>query len=632
MKDLIYLLFGLLKEEKNKIGQGWLTKLETVPEKISGENPNYLLAELTEKLYGTKAYEIPTKDHFELIDKSEKGMEKAIVFLQKNNISQVLTYGKAKEIFLNLKRPYSKEFATFFIRNIKEFISNSNYYSKVQNMNERFDELMCDQQTRARFLSGELTIYEVLRDTEYKVYDEIKDGEWDLEYRARKSGITTNEFFVMKRYFEKMKKRGYQTIPPEEATIGNIRGRMLRIDDPLHFTVGNIINCCQIFNYIGEGSVLHSASEHNGGIFVIEELDQFGEVKEILAQSWVWRNRNRVCFDNIEAIENVANCLEIFEVYKSVAQKMIQTDEKLLSKLLSSGKITQEEYDYFVLSEVTVGTGNDKIIAHLPEKIKKSLEMAQSLVPLEVNKEYIGTKGHKKYVMLDSHYSQRILAKSEKAQTSDKPVSSKTINKDIPSKYGKIREVIKRVGMEINPDLIRAMVQMNEKAGNLDNLFVKSNSTSIFDIINTFDSNFLLREFKLAISENCDWYMFTKEDENSITILDSLIVANDNSSKTNMKMALIEYQKEFYRLIRNSYLKKKPLFINPEREGKFINLNSDVNLELERNLVVAKDLEEIDNRISSLDKLLENKREEKILNFPENSKKFKDEELEISQY
>jgi hypothetical protein len=52
---------------------------------------------------------------------------------------------------------------------------------------------------------------------------------------------------------------------------------MLRVDDPLQLFVGNMTGCCQEFGNVGEGAMLHGSLERNGGIFVIEKIDEKGE-------------------------------------------------------------------------------------------------------------------------------------------------------------------------------------------------------------------------------------------------------------------------------------------------------------------------------------------------------------------
>jgi len=144
--------------------------------------------------------------------------------------------------------------------------------------------------------------------------------------------------------------------------VGNIRyrGRILRADDLLNITSGNATGICQ---RISENSTRHAAMEDTGRTFVVEEIDEGGNSK-MVARSWVWRNNGVICFDNIELASELQNGniemekqKAILEVYKSAAEIILKKDKKKFDRLLKRGKITQEQYDAYRLTLVTVGTG-----------------------------------------------------------------------------------------------------------------------------------------------------------------------------------------------------------------------------------------------------------------------------------
>ena len=117
---------------------------------------------------------------------------------------------------------------------------------------------------------------------------------------------------------------------------------MLRADDPMNILAGNATNCCQAIGNVGEGSMMHAATEDVGRIFIVERINEKDEVIKPVAQSWVWRNKDRVCFDNIEIPEVEKPKLEqeekdggdeeaqkeILEIYKECAKNMVKQDER----------------------------------------------------------------------------------------------------------------------------------------------------------------------------------------------------------------------------------------------------------------------------------------------------------------
>src|SRR5699024_4841585 len=101
----------------------------------------------------------------------------------------------------------------------------------------------------------------------------------------------------------------------------------------------------------------------------------------IVAQSWVWRNKDVLCFDNIEIPDKAfvratkeypelgrsGFSDEVFEIYKQAAHDLIVADEKIYKELLESGKITKAQYDGLRLGKVTVGLGCNDIAESLKQ-------------------------------------------------------------------------------------------------------------------------------------------------------------------------------------------------------------------------------------------------------------------------
>ena len=135
--------------------------------------------------------------------------------------------------------------------------------------------------------------------------------------------------------------------------------------------IGTLTDCCQELNDCAEVCMEHSMVDKNGRVFVIRDLEG-----NIVAQSWVWRNKDVLCFDNIEipgkafaraTVDRKEFTDEIYEIYKQAAHDLIESDEKVFRELLESGKITQEQYDGLRLGKVTVGLGYNDIAESLKQ-------------------------------------------------------------------------------------------------------------------------------------------------------------------------------------------------------------------------------------------------------------------------
>ena len=166
------------------------------------------------------------------------------------------------------------------------------------------------------------------------------------------------------------KTRTFSSIPRVEKTTENYTYEILRLDDPLALAIGTLTDCCQELGNAAEMCVEHSMVDKNGRVFVVRDADG-----QPIAQSWVWRNKNVVCFDNIEIPDKAFKravkedplkgrknlTSDIYDLYKMAAKDLIAEDERVYKQLLEEGKITQEQYDGLKVSRVMVGLGYNDI-------------------------------------------------------------------------------------------------------------------------------------------------------------------------------------------------------------------------------------------------------------------------------
>ena len=370
--------------------------------------------------------------------------------------------------------------------------------------------------------------------------------------------------------------------------------------------------------------MIHSATEENGSVFVVEEIDEYGNVINTLAQSWTWRNNDRVCFDNVEIPNQLESELvqknahhEIFEIYRQVAQKMIEVDKAALQKLVTSGKITQEQYEALVIKQVTMGTGCDNLVGHLSSEDRSKMKRAKTIRPKEYNKRYSGV--NKNAGLYVDSTEQFVIAENEE-MVGIKTKSSLELE-DIGFGYTKIRGITRRDNAEgIHKDLISRIKRMNQRAGEevaSESLIASSMSYSIQGILN---EDYTMTDAKpyLSFSEDDDWYIFYTEKNNQIVIQDSLLLPQEDASEQDIRMSKLEYIREILLIAKKAKTMQKTFKLSANREGKFIDLakfaQEDI-IEVDANGVVTiKDDARCDAMINSLDNSLSQEKTDRILN------------------
>ena len=137
-------------------------------------------------------------------------------------------------------------------------------------------------------------------------------------------------------------KRNSSTIPRVSGNYNLYTYEMLRLDDLESLAVGNKTDCC--FTVLGNGysCLRHAVTSTNGRVFVVKKDG------EIIAHSWVWRNGDLLCFDNIEISKKIS-CVDFFDLYTQAVDEVINTS------------FTCEGLD--CIKNVTIGFTNfDKVI------------------------------------------------------------------------------------------------------------------------------------------------------------------------------------------------------------------------------------------------------------------------------
>lgn len=645
-------LINILREAKDKIGQGWIRKLQGIPQRLDEKEYQILQKRLGIELEAE--YNIVLKENVDEFDEKE-----ALKILSELEVPEVLTSKKVELMFSKMKPPYSEEFRKYYKQHREEILKRPEVYSMLSEIHNKFDTIINRPETKNIYENGKLTVDIILRAMNEPDYSNIREGNNELAELSSKVGLSQEEFDKAQEIFEITKKREGSHIPYIETTKKKYRGRILRADDSLNIIVGNITTCCQRVDDWGEASMMHGATEDNGAIFVIEELDEQGNSKRIIGQSWTWRNNSRICFDNIEITEGIYQGLsvedqkEILEIYRKTAERMINVDDKLMKRLLKEEKITQEIYDRIALREVTVGLNQYNDLNELDNMLSSGelRSTSELILPKEKDKYYHGL-GIDRQPWVDSGETQVILAEIDKTKREeiDKRVSKSQIvgriedeknDEDmtsIPEIYKSPREII-RCKLE---DLSLTNI---EKIKKIERITFREGQQILQDCMNSqeiAESQNISLDAEVIMSKDGDWYMIGEETEKEYYISDLAMVGGVNSQKNDgieavPKTSTFEITEIFYEKLLEMAKKGKVVSFDATRDTSYININRAVekglveiindeefefgDTDIEMNSMVVKPISEnIEIELKAIKEIMEKlKRKQELKTVPNNS-------------
>ena len=596
-----------LKNTKEQIGGAWKYKLnqtlkqigytfDDLPENFSKdeiEQLNKILEERAEKKINVQTSSIS-------VPKEGIEREKAYELLACKNLPEIVTYQQIHDMFGPVHKPYSEDFKTFFKKHRKEFLENPKYYERFGQIHNNFEQIINSPELKNIYQKGELTLDGIIGYMSSRQYGNQRPGDEELAKLSKSVGqiVTEDEFAHVQKVFDVTKKRERTTIPPISVNTTKYRGRMLEPDDVLNLFAGNITTCCQRFGDVGEGAMLLGSVEENGGIFVVEELDEDGQTKNIVGQSLTIRQKgndgayDRLTFDNIEINNDTLDTLsdedqtQILEIYKRAGKQAIEKDKKFLGKLLKNKKITQEQYDRLVLKEVTAGTGyNDlKGLGELPQ--------AQIVVPDEAYYTYNGMNGQRGEAWIDSaggyapngsNGTPVVLAnmdendlKQIQERKDDAKIEAKAT--DLPLWYGKVGKVQNLTGNEITEEKVELLKQIESIVYREEQQLMNYKDVQYVEDI---EYEYGIDNANVKIGSNNDWYLIYGEDDNSIVISDLAVIGGVNSQKQNLnneniksnpKLAVAESANEMYNLLIHAGKEDKKIICNVTADTSLVNI------------------------------------------------------------
>ena len=302
---------------------------------------------------------------------------------------------------------YDPEFRDFFLANLENLFYDRKYLAAISQIQRRFSEI------KRVYSNIPLTLelaFSYIRDNKY---EHVNTGNKEVTSIAAINNYSQSDFEILQQIFNYAKQRVFSSIPRVEGETEKYRYAILRLDDPLAMAIGKLTDCCQRLHEAGCQCMEHSMVDRNGRLFVV-----WNKEGEIVAQSWVWRNKDVLCFDNIEVPdrqmwrhgvpkgredEGIRNAFtdEVLDIYLKAAQELMDEDERVFRELFESGKITQEQYEGLRLGKITTGVGYSNIKGSF-ERLKRDKEIARPLAftpPVDIGGHYYTSDSTTQYIL-----------------------------------------------------------------------------------------------------------------------------------------------------------------------------------------------------------------------------------------
>lgn len=568
-KDAIIDILNGLDNSSKIIGQGWIRKCINAPSDLE-----FTREDLDRFILGNSKEEVIKK-----IEEQEKsklylkaGVLKDEVYdkLASKQVKGIVSYEQIERMFggINVEEENTR-FKDYFRKYREEILSNPEIYGHMNWLYYAIKDEKNYRLTPSQIIeemSVTDTYDEKLGSSEVaQVYMKAKQREPDIDYYEEYQQI-----------FNKSIQRETLSIPPMKVGQSISRectGKLLRIDDPLAIAAGTLTDCCQEFGNAGESSMKHSVTSKNGGLFGV-----FDEKENLIAQSWTWRNGNRLCFDNIEVDESLENnnaerkkILSTYDVYKKAAEQALQIDREMMDKLLLDGKITVEQYKKFILRDVTVGANwtEDKT---LKAKLSEN-ERGTIIEPPDGEKIYSDARDSVYTIAkvegkdIEKHLQELRENNLDKAHIfQPKAVDDRNISSSISYGYDKVDEVENISGRYIGRAIDRISEIRNGKNGYANELTKNSGDNDLDEMAEKYD--LFVDTMHLSINRDSTWYMLYSnsefDDEEELYIAEMAMKKDKDNSPEEEKFHRLEAITEMYEL-----------FLRATKEEKMIHVKTD---------------------------------------------------------
>lgn len=450
-------------------------------------------------------YSVVNNDVYVLNNNIPNGeIKKVNQYILNSNLNNQITYSILYEIFYTVPRKYNLDILDFFVKNINIIISKNEYRLKFKEIVERYEEIKHYYLAMGNANFSYNDAYRYLCES---VFLNVNKGNKEFEQMVKKAGVTSQgKFEKYQQLYEGIKYKKNSIIPRINESIEveidskkyTLLCEMLRKDDPFALLVGELsyTNCCQQINDNGYDCLVHSIND--GRVFctyLINETD-----KILLSESWVWRNGNVICFDNIEGTnfmkKNILYSKLVAKCYKFISDEIVEMAKRKKDKI----------------DVIMIGKGHND---------------------LKVLSEYFGEDKRNK-VWPPNYYSYLDSSRVYYACGNEELIDINYKNKVL---YTDERIFVYEMGVNITTKTI-------QKLGNINNQY--SNINFAYELSNLF--GIALNQMSIIYGE--DWYILYSAIDENLNILDSGILT------LNTKKALIIQEEEIlkaYKIILNTY-------------------------------------------------------------------------------
>lgn len=406
-----------------------------------------------------------------------------------SSLDNQITCSNLIEIFDGMPRKYNEEVLDFFIKNVSIILPKTEYRLKFKEIVSRYDEIKNYYLTMGNDHFSYHEAYHYLCES---VFLNVHKGNYEFEEMVKKAGVTNqSKFEKYQELYETIKNKRSSIIPRIKEKFEllldgkkyTLLGEMLRKDDPFSLLVGELsyTNCCQQINDNGYDCLVHAIND--GRIFCTYLINDNHKV--LLSQSWVWRNGNVICFDNIEGTnfmkKNILYSRLVAEIYKKVSTKIIEVSLKNKDKI----------------DVIMVGHGHD------------DLKLLNEYFG-EEKKNYVWPPRY--YSYLDSSRVHYICGSEEEIDTSYEPKNL----------YLDERIFVSETGISITTKTMEKLGKINSKYKNI--IF----ASELSDLLEISINN-------LSIIYGEDWYILYKVIDNNLSIIDSGMVELSNKKELRLQ-------------------------------------------------------------------------------------------------
>ena len=165
--------------------------------------------------------------------------------------------------------------------------------------------------------------------------------------------------------YDKMLQRSESTIPKVKGQVGDLEYEVLDLDSVEQMSVGYVTKCCFTFEGESSESLKHALTSDSGRILVIRKNGK------LVAQSWLWRDGNVLCFDDIETTG----------LSRKADETYLRVCVAAAGKLLEASAEAEPEKERIEIVTVGISPNAAGIQEHTAEKILTALDSDEVITP-----------------------------------------------------------------------------------------------------------------------------------------------------------------------------------------------------------------------------------------------------------